>query len=100
MPLKLRASPFDLSARRTNGDLVLIVTDEGPGFAEEILRDLGKPYRSTKSRQGAGLGLFLVVNVLRKTGGTIHAENRPTGGAKVTLTLPISAISWNGRIKT
>ena len=38
------------------------------------------------------LGLFLVVNVLRKLGGDISAENRPQG-ARVTLSLPLAALT-------
>ena len=85
--------PVRLIARRTDGDIVLIVQDDGPGFIEEILRDFGKPYRSTKGRQGGGLGMFLVINVMRKMGGAVTAENRPAGGAEVCLTLPIAAIA-------
>ncbi|RYF29799.1 MAG: HAMP domain-containing histidine kinase, partial [Comamonadaceae bacterium] len=51
------------------------------------------PYQSTKGRPGGGLGLFLVVNVARTLGGTVTAENRPAGGALVTITLPLAAIA-------
>jgi len=37
-----------------------------------------------------------VVNVLRKLGGTVTAKNRAAGGATVTLTLPLSALSPGG----
>ena len=46
-----------------------------------------------KGRTGGGLGLFLVVNVARKLGGTVTARNRPGRGATVTLTLPLAAIA-------
>ncbi|MEO1967184.1 MAG: ATP-binding protein [Sphingomonadaceae bacterium] len=89
--------PVELTARRIDGELLLSVTDDGPGFDDGILRNIGKPYRSTKQRQGAGLGLFLVINVMRKMGGSLVAANRPAGGAEVVLALPIEAIAWNGR---
>lgn len=73
--------------------LKMVVTDRGPGFAPEMLVTFGKPYQSTKGRPGAGLGLFLVANVARTLGGHVTAENRPEGGAKVTLTLPLTAIT-------
>ncbi len=77
------------------GDLLRVeVQDLGPGFAPEMLENLGKPYQSTRSRPGAGLGLFLVVNVIRKLGGTVHALNRPEGGATVTVELPLSALRY------
>ena len=87
---------FDVNAVWDGDRLVLSVRDDGRGFAPAILDGLGKPYMSTKTRRGAGLGLFLAVNVLRTLGGTVSARNREGGeggGGEVTLTLPIAAIS-------
>jgi two-component system sensor histidine kinase RegB len=79
---------------RRDGDLLLVeVTDHGPGFPDWMINQLGKPYQSTKGKPGRGLGLFFVVNVARKLGGRISASNREAGGARVTLSLPLSAIS-------
>jgi two-component system sensor histidine kinase RegB len=75
------------------GDMLTVtVTDAGPGFAPNILANFGKPYNSSKGRLGGGLGLFLVVNVVRKLGGTVTARNRSSGGAIVTLAMPLSAL--------
>jgi two-component system, sensor histidine kinase RegB len=91
----VEASPtwvgFDVS--REDDRLMIVVKDAGPGFPPEILAQLGKPYQSTKGRPGAGLGLFLVANVARTLGGRVVAQNRPEGGAMVTLTLPLSALT-------
>ncbi len=73
--------------------LTLTVTDAGPGFPREMLAQFGKPYQSSKGRPGGGLGLFLVVNVARTLGGSVAARNRAEGGAVVTITLPLSAIT-------
>jgi two-component system, sensor histidine kinase RegB len=73
--------------------LSIAVRDAGPSLAPETPAEFGKPYRSTKQKPGSGLGLFLVVNVLRKLGGHATAHNVPTGGAIVELRLPISALS-------
>ncbi|MBT2324224.1 HAMP domain-containing histidine kinase [Variovorax paradoxus] len=90
----LEASPgwVGLDASRDGEELVLTVSDAGPGFAPGMLAQLGKPYQSTKGRPGGGLGLFLVVNVARTLGGSVAAHNRPEGGAAVTLRLPLAAI--------
>lgn len=82
-----------LRASRRGEALVLEVADDGPGFRQDMLAQLGKPYQSSKGRQGGGLGLFLVVNVVRKLGGTVAARNRPEGGATVTVTLPLAALA-------
>lgn len=77
------------------GDLLRVeVQDLGPGFPPEMLENLGKPYQSTRARPGAGLGLFLVVNVIRKLGGEVTARNRPEGGAIVTVELPLDALRY------
>lgn len=73
--------------------LEITVRDDGPGFAPEILDRLGKPYTSTKTRPGAGLGLFLLMNVIRSLGGTVEAANPPAGGGEVRLRLPLSALA-------
>jgi two-component system sensor histidine kinase RegB len=88
-------SPFWVSfaAARDVDTLVLKFCDRGPGFAPDMLAQFGKPYQSTKGRQGGGLGLFLVVNVVRKLGGVVSAANRPQGGAIVALSLPLSALA-------
>jgi two-component system sensor histidine kinase RegB len=61
-----------------------------------MLENFGRPYHSTRARQGAGLGLFLVVNVIRKLGGTVAARNREEGGAIVTIELPLAALKYAG----
>ena len=91
----LEASPewvgFDVS--REGARLRMVVQDTGPGFAPQMLAQFGKPYQSTKGQPGAGLGLFLVVNVARTLGGSVIARNREEGGAMVTLTLPLAALT-------
>lgn len=90
----LEASPgwleFDVS--RDGGDLVLRVNDRGPGFESAILANFGRPYQSSKGRPGGGLGLFLSLNVARALGGNIVAVNRESGGATVTMTLPLASL--------
>ena len=73
--------------------LCITVSDRGPGFAPEMLRQLGKPYQSSKGRAGGGLGLFLAMNVARTLGGRLRAQNLPHGGARVTITLPLAALT-------
>ncbi len=89
------ASPawVSFTATRDNNTLVLEVSDIGPGFAPDILANFGRPYQSSKGHRGRGLGLFLVVNVVRKLGGTVEARNRSSRGASVTLRLPLTALA-------
>lgn len=94
----LEASPdwVGVWVGQQDGNLIISVNDKGPGFSEGMLDEFGKPYRSSKGRPGGGLGLFLVVNVVRKLGGSVLARNRIGGGASVQLTLPLAALSPQG----
>ncbi|WP_454616150.1 ATP-binding protein [Bradyrhizobium cenepequi] len=87
---------IELAAERAGDKLVLSVTDRGPGFAPEMLAQLGKPYQSSKGRPGSGLGLFLVVNVVRKLGGVVTARNNAEGGATISLELPLATLAIGG----
>ncbi len=91
----LEASPnwVRLSVYREGETLLVSVADRGAGFAQEMLDNLGRPYHSSKGRPGSGLGLFLVMNVLRTLGGNLKASNLVQGGALVTLSLPLSVVA-------
>ena len=72
----------------------LSVLDQGPGIPEEDLsRVFERFYRVDKSRArdpgGTGLGLSIVKHLIELHKGEVHAENRPEGGTRVTVTLPI-----------
>jgi two-component system, OmpR family, phosphate regulon sensor histidine kinase PhoR len=76
-----------------NGTSVtLSVSDEGPGIPEEDLsRVFERFYRVDKSRArdpgGTGLGLAIVKHLVELHNGEVRAENRPDGGAMVSVTL-------------
>ena len=86
----------ELTAAVRGEHLVIRVGDRGPGFRADVLANLGKPYNSSKPGQGRGLGLFLVVNAVRKLGGDVTASNLAGGGALVTLKLPLDKLSVTG----
>jgi two-component system sensor histidine kinase RegB len=88
-----------IAAHRHHDSLVVTTTDHGPGFDPLVLDQIGKPYASTKGRPGGGLGLFLVVNVARKLGGQLRIDNLAEGGAQVSLTIPLSALAFQGKVK-
>ncbi|MGY9048584.1 MAG: ATP-binding protein, partial [Rhodobacterales bacterium] len=94
----LEVSPdwVGLTASRAGNALVVQIDDRGPGFDPKVLGKLGKPYNSTKEGMGKGVGLFLVVNAIRKLGGDVGAVNRADGGATVTMKLPLDKLSVAG----
>jgi signal transduction histidine kinase len=65
----------------------LVISDNGPGFREDILEKAFEPYVTSKAR-GTGLGLAIVQRIVEEHGGRITAENPPAGGARVRVLLP------------
>ena len=69
----------------------LEVRDHGPGIAaEDLPRVFDRFYRSpeARGRPGSGLGLAIVRQTAEAHGGSVHAANDPSGGARLTLELP------------
>tara|TARA_B110000196_G_scaffold319412_1_gene337411 strand:+ start:1210 stop:2445 length:1236 start_codon:yes stop_codon:yes gene_type:complete len=62
------------------------IKDDGVGFKNETLDQIGKPYISTNS-EGMGLGIFIVKNLIENIGGTITFNNAKDSGASVEITV-------------
>jgi len=79
-----------LSARPVRDTWVEItVEDTGPGFSEAALDQALDPFFTTKGGAGSGLGLSMVYDQARLSGGSVRLSNRPEGGASVRLRLPL-----------
>jgi PAS domain S-box-containing protein len=65
------------------------VTDNGPGFASDIVHQVFDPYVTSKPK-GTGLGLAIVKKLVEEHGGQISARNREHGGAEIVILLPIA----------
>ena len=71
----------------------LSVLDQGPGFAEHILKRAFEPYVTTKVK-GTGLGLAVVKKIMDEHGGRVDLSNRVTDGkvigAQVSLSFAVA----------
>jgi signal transduction histidine kinase len=65
----------------------LVVEDDGPGFGASSLSSAA-PFPASTKPNGMGLGLLMTSELVRVSGGTFNAENRPSGGARLSLILP------------
>ena len=79
---------------RKNADAVVQFADTAPGVPQENLgRLFDRLYRVDPSRSrvqgGSGLGLAICKTIVEGHGGTISAQNAPSGGLQVTIVLPL-----------
>ncbi|RJS92900.1 ATP-binding protein [Salinisphaera sp. Q1T1-3] len=80
-----------VDARREDGDLVLWVDDNGPGFADSApQRLLERGVRADSTREGQGLGLAVAAEIVRSYNGKIELSATPDGGARVIVRIPES----------
>jgi hypothetical protein len=67
------------------------VSDNGPGIAAEHVQRIYDPFFTTKAaRKGTGLGLSVTYGIIQEHGGSIEVSNRPAGGARFRIELPLS----------
>jgi two-component system sensor histidine kinase KdpD len=68
-----------------------VVEDSGPGLPkEDPERVFEKFYRAPGAASGGtGLGLSIARGLVEAHGGTVHAENKPEGGARFSIRLPL-----------
>jgi len=98
------ASKVLLEARWNGEEVAITVTDDGPGFAPNVLDRLGEPYVTSRKRSadevgqssggGLGLGLFIAKTLLERTGAQVDLRNRDDGipGAVVEIIWPRASI--------
>jgi two-component system NtrC family sensor kinase len=94
----VRAMPkggvIHIRASKDEHTVEIVVRDEGPGIAPEILDHIFKPGVSTKAsnKGSSGLGLHIVETIIKQEDGDIRAANCADGrGAEFTITIPVDA---------
>ncbi|PKM77130.1 MAG: hypothetical protein CVU90_09020 [Firmicutes bacterium HGW-Firmicutes-15] len=76
--------------RQEGEQVILEISDNGPGIGEEVLKHIWEPFFTTKKGgQGMGLGLAIVNSIVSKIGGNIVCYNNDGDGATFRLELPV-----------
>jgi two-component system sensor histidine kinase RegB len=82
----------------TGDDVVVTITDDGPGFLPEILSRIGEPYVSSRRQKpeinesegtGLGLGFFIAKTLLERSGARLTYGNRRNAGQGAVI-----AVRW------
>jgi signal transduction histidine kinase len=85
-----RDRAIDVVCERSGRQLHVAVLDRGPGVSQENLSALTGKFVSLSDRRGtAGLGLWIVAQIIDALGGTLQFSTREQGGLTAEFTVPV-----------
>ena len=84
-------SQIKIKAFLEDNDLILEISDNGPGISEEELVHIFEKFYRVKGSQagGVGLGLTITKSIIEAHGGFIFAANKKDGGLEFKILLPV-----------
>jgi len=85
-----------VSAAREGSMVRIAVEDEGPGIAPALRDRVWTRYfraNGDPETAGAGIGLWVVHDIVVRAGGRVHAEDAASGGARIVIDLPAADVS-------
>jgi two-component system sensor histidine kinase KdpD len=85
-------SPVEIMAEASSFAVEISVADQGPGIPKGIENKLFEKFyrvRHEAAQSGVGLGLAICRAIIEAHGGSIQAQNRPTGGAVFSFMIPL-----------
>ncbi|HET7039818.1 MAG TPA: ATP-binding protein [Gemmatimonadales bacterium] len=93
-----RARRIGVATTAADGQVILRVSDTGPGIPEQVVPQIFTPFFTTKAPgQGTGLGLSISYRIVEGHGGTIAVQRGLDGGAVFVVRLPIRAATGAAR---
>jgi C4-dicarboxylate-specific signal transduction histidine kinase len=88
---KVQSATITVKAEKKGDDVVLTVTDNGPGVPKDARASIFEPFFTTKDvGEGTGLGLSVCRGLVEAVGGTIALDESHENGARFRLTLPLA----------
>jgi two-component system NtrC family sensor kinase len=83
-----------LDAKRSDNDVLITVSDNGPGIAEANLSRVFDPFYTTKPvGKGTGLGLSICYGIIKKIGGDIRVSSTKGQGTAFEIRFPFTQMS-------
>ena len=81
--------------RCTVEDVIVTISDDGPGFAASVLSRVGAPWNTSRRGKGSnrGLGIFIASTLIESLGGSILYGNAQQGGGEVKIQLPHNSLA-------
>ena len=83
-----------LSRDKSDGKVMITISDTGSGIKKEDLPDIFEPYFTTKL-SGTGLGLAIVHNIVKAHKGELKVKSEPGHGTCFTIILPDKEMDEN-----
>ncbi len=82
----------DITLRQQGNDAIITIEDNGEGMDEEFIQNqLFKPFVTTKSGKGMGIGVYQTQEYIRSLGGSVAVESTLGAGSTFTVSVPCSA---------
>lgn len=80
---------IDISLEQASGFAILNIEDNGSGMSEEFIsNELFKPFSTTKSGKGMGIGVYQTKEYIESLGGTITVDSSVGQGTQFTIKIP------------
>ena len=88
--VKFSRKKIDINLISENNQTTIEISDDGPGFPDDIAKIIGQPYiasksKKLKSKSGLGLGTFIGKTLLERKKAEIEFSKSKLGGARVEI---------------
>ena len=83
------AGTIKIEVKEQESNMVISISDNGPGISDDKKRKIFEPFYTTKNiQEGTGLGLSITFGIIKKHNGSIEVLDNDPKGTKFIITLP------------
>ncbi len=99
-------STVDIDAKWSGAEVAVTISDDGPGFAPELMDTIGEPYISSRrfdpkkqgGHSGLGLGFFIAKTLLERSGASVTYANRSEPGTGAVIRVAWTRPAFEARL--